>query len=1068
MHHQQLPDTFEDLYPELHQDTPFAGPLPRSPRRPFLHRRHTACTTTAGTTSSPSSSATLPPTGGATSLLPSSPTSSPLAAPLSPSSQSPASTSSLSSSDSSHASTFPSPSSQPAATSRSRLHSTQRPPALTIIKAREYDFYLPTDTNYTVALNRTPVQWSPPASARAQSEYPSGNARLSCHRTFSQPPPRPHSAYLNTAPSSSLIPTTFTLDHNSGLPARRRLSLVSAEPISLNYPALSMTPHTPSQDTDRLVLATQAGARSYFAPNSGPPASASSVSTTSTTLATTHRASLNTITTNTTVLDLGEWVDRNGLHPGTTGGPPTSTRPPSSSSSTLASFPASHPHPPSTAPTTTTTTSPTPTIDSAYSSSPTIRPTSATYHQIPSIRPPSPAAIVPPFSTDTASDNSSPAHSRQGSVSSLCPSSALLIAPASVPKARLHHSSPRLTAVSGPSWNTGSTSSKSSPPRPATTANTPESTPVLTPRRGSVSFSPSVVPPLPPSHHHRDQPAATDPAASGYPFPTARSAGPSPHLSPRLGTASPPSDSPQPRLRSARRPREKSMLRSVASFLGSGIRRLSNGIGPNEGDDGGLAPSTYGGSGSGDHYRRNAQPQQPPSSRQSVSADPSTRNSPDINGPGDTTGGGLGSTPFWKSALRATRSARTSPTLARSGRELGSTLLRVDEDEDMEAPMGQSRRPPQSGSAATTSASGSKPRSTADYPLRRYKTADVLDSASSYSASTMRSLLLGQSGNSKAPGSKPASPTEWNRGRSRSISNSSTEADRPSIVLADVLALPDLSLLGRRPDSDIVLTDALARKLQAALPVRLRLASSWKLLYSTSQHGISFPTLFRQVQKKGPQLLAIRDTNDHVFGAFLSEPLQPHPSYYGSGECFLWQGIHSETPASGPVPMATTPAPLTTPKARSTAASSSSSSSAADLQALNDVRVFKWKGANEYFILTEPGFLAMGGGDGKFGLYLDSEFDQGYSAWCPTFRNNPLCLPPPPASGVPQGPGGDDGGHGIAAPPAQASLLGLSHAHADDRPLWTSPTATLLESGAETPTEAKFECYHLEVWGIVP
>ena len=41
-------------------------------------------------------------------------------------------------------------------------------------------------------------------------------------------------------------------------------------------------------------------------------------------------------------------------------------------------------------------------------------------------------------------------------------------------------------------------------------------------------------------------------------------------------------------------------------------------------------------------------------------------------------------------------------------------------------------------------------------------------------------------------------------------------------------------------------------------------------------------------------------------------------------------------------------------------------------------------------ILCDWNYLSLGGGDGKYGLWLDSTLEKGVSASCPTFGNEPL------------------------------------------------------------------------------
>jgi len=158
-----------------------------------------------------------------------------------------------------------------------------------------------------------------------------------------------------------------------------------------------------------------------------------------------------------------------------------------------------------------------------------------------------------------------------------------------------------------------------------------------------------------------------------------------------------------------------------------------------------------------------------------------------------------------------------------------------------------------------------------------------------------------------------------------------------------------VSLTGRRADVPPVMDEVLAGKFRTSLPPRLRMAKAWKLIYALDQHGMSMSTLYNKSRKSGPQVLAIRDIDGNVFGGFLSQELQPRTGYYGSGECFLWKVTDT-----------------------------------------NSLKIFRWTGKNNYCILSETSFIAMGGGDGKFGLWLDGEFDHGSSSTCATFENEPL------------------------------------------------------------------------------
>ncbi|KAF9184366.1 oxidation resistance protein 1 [Haplosporangium sp. Z 767] len=319
----------------------------------------------------------------------------------------------------------------------------------------------------------------------------------------------------------------------------------------------------------------------------------------------------------------------------------------------------------------------------------------------------------------------------------------------------------------------------------------------------------------------------------------------------------------------------------------------------------------------------------------------------------------------------------------------------------------------------------------------------------------------------------------------------SSDLSTPLLVREEQLnRLPTLQLLDRNEDTDPVLDLEVAHQIRLELPRRLRNATKWNLIYSSDQHGISMTTLFHRCKDKGPMILAIKDTTDAVFGAYVTEEFKPNLSYYGNGECFLWNVTTLATSPQPPASPVFEPSPLpspsplqlastvTTPNAgRSPFHSAPSSSSSSfskvsnsngqgddrrhDLfQAMNDrlntgniritrspsplslstqqhlanspsssptlrpttstqegqtptgmtpgamgvphqsggkrkkkqrvVQFWKWTGKNDYMVLSEPGFIGLGGGDGKFGLWIHSDLERGNSARCATFDNEPL------------------------------------------------------------------------------
>lgn len=247
---------------------------------------------------------------------------------------------------------------------------------------------------------------------------------------------------------------------------------------------------------------------------------------------------------------------------------------------------------------------------------------------------------------------------------------------------------------------------------------------------------------------------------------------------------------------------------------------------------------------------------------------------------------------------------------------------------------------------------------------------------------------------SGAPGFDPSSGRNWNTG-SWSLS-SKEEAERRRRPIPVVLK-------GRREETQDVVDADLAAALTAHLPKRHQLGKAWKLLYSSDQHGISIGTLYHKVEtgldlrKQGARpssgaaaslggvqdaegwlrgasettraaltgvqrvgggvnlseaglILAIKDDDENVFGAFVNERIRPQTGYYGNGECFLWKQTDS-----------------------------------------GKLKAFNWTGRNDYMVLTEAHYLSFGGGEGKYGLWVDGRLEHGISSSCPAFDNEVLC-----------------------------------------------------------------------------
>ncbi|XP_008283591.1 nuclear receptor coactivator 7 isoform X2 [Stegastes partitus] len=148
-------------------------------------------------------------------------------------------------------------------------------------------------------------------------------------------------------------------------------------------------------------------------------------------------------------------------------------------------------------------------------------------------------------------------------------------------------------------------------------------------------------------------------------------------------------------------------------------------------------------------------------------------------------------------------------------------------------------------------------------------------------------------------------------------------------------------------ESSHILEASHVRELCKELPPRT-VGHTWQLAYSTSRHGASLKSLYRKLSTTdSPALIVIKDALDEVFGAFLSHPLRPSETFYGTGETFLFM-LHPR------------------------------------------FKCFRWTGENSFFIKGDLDCFAIGGGSGHFGLWVDENLYLGRSSPCYTFNN--CCL----------------------------------------------------------------------------
>jgi hypothetical protein len=196
-----------------------------------------------------------------------------------------------------------------------------------------------------------------------------------------------------------------------------------------------------------------------------------------------------------------------------------------------------------------------------------------------------------------------------------------------------------------------------------------------------------------------------------------------------------------------------------------------------------------------------------------------------------------------------------------------------------------------------------------------------------------------------APAPAPTAPTP---ALTPAAAGAAVDADVAAATTSSA-ALSSLGSLPALPLGEHLLLDAARqRRLVRYLPAQLRYAQ-WQLFFKLAQDGTSVTTLLAS-QPGGPQLIVLEDNKRRRFGAFMSREFArvPSHSFVGDGTCFLFDAA---------------------------------------------MRVYPWTRRNEYFLLSDRDYFAIGSGhDGHFGLTIDRALENGTSRRCETFGNPALTV----------------------------------------------------------------------------
>ena len=126
----------------------------------------------------------------------------------------------------------------------------------------------------------------------------------------------------------------------------------------------------------------------------------------------------------------------------------------------------------------------------------------------------------------------------------------------------------------------------------------------------------------------------------------------------------------------------------------------------------------------------------------------------------------------------------------------------------------------------------------------------------------------------------------------------------------------------------------------------------WKILYDMKKDGCTITAFFSKCKGNDTTIIIIKDTQGNKFGAFCTEEWHKEDlEFYGDGDSFLFS---FNKDAQVPI-------------------------------------VNRWTGLSYQFQHSNKDYIGIGGGeDGKFGLFLGHNFQQGSSTKCQCYDNENL------------------------------------------------------------------------------
>jgi LysM repeat protein len=102
--------------------------------------------------------------------------------------------------------------------------------------------------------------------------------------------------------------------------------------------------------------------------------------------------------------------------------------------------------------------------------------------------------------------------------------------------------------------------------------------------------------------------------------------------------------------------------------------------------------------------------------------------------------------------------------------------------------------------------------------------------------------------------------------------------------------LSDVELIGGK---STILDLQSVREIRKHVPTRFRMRN-WKLAFQLSQHGCSFQTFYKNIERQWPLVIGIRTDSNERIGCFVSTELKISRGYLGTPDCFvfrIWENV---------------------------------------------------------------------------------------------------------------------------------------------------------------------------------